>query len=223
MTVHHPPFIAPPSPRRTFYCCRVAPLGAILVSTSPIPDTHPRAGLDRDNSRTSAWPGRSWRSEECWPGRKLLSCLDKSATPRGPRFQGRGSRSLAPKTGDHRDNISTNEGRYSFPLLLPGHYELKVEKEGFETQAENRIVVETASISTVDVTLKVGSATERVSVDATVPLLQTESSAVTDGDGRGGQRQHYEVAVDLLDISDLRPEKVFLRRPSPRTRLVNLF
>jgi hypothetical protein len=63
---------------------------------------------------------------------------------------------------------------------LPGHYELKVEKEGFETQAENRIVVETASISTVDVTLKVGSATERVSVDATVPLLQTESSAVTD-------------------------------------------
>jgi hypothetical protein len=98
-----------------------------------------------------------------------------------------------------------------------------VEKEGFETQAENRIVVETASISTVDVTLKVGSATERVSVDATVPLLQTKSSALTDRDGRGGQRQHYEVAVDLLDISDLRPERVFLRRPSPRTRLVNLF
>jgi hypothetical protein len=57
-----------------------------------------------------------------------------------------------------------------FPTV-PGNYELKVEKEGFETQAENRIVVETASISTVDVTLKVGSATETVSVDATVPLL----------------------------------------------------
>jgi hypothetical protein len=85
-----------------------------------------------------------------------------------------------------------------------------VEKEGFETQAENRIVVETASISIVDVTLKVGSATETVSVDATLPLLQTESSsAVTDGDGRGGQRQHYEVAVDFLDISDLRPEREF--------------
>jgi len=52
-----------------------------------------------------------------------------------------------------------------------------VEKEGFETQAENRIVVETASISTVNVRLKVGSATETVRVDATVPLLQTESSA----------------------------------------------
>jgi hypothetical protein len=87
------------------------------------------------------------------------------------RFQGRRSRSLTPKTGDHSENISSNEGLYSFSLLFPGHYELKVEKEGFETQAENRIVVETASISTVDVTLKVGSATETVSVDAAVPLL----------------------------------------------------
>jgi hypothetical protein len=62
-----------------------------------------------------------------------------------------------------------------------------VEKEGFETQAENRIVVETASFSIVGVTLKVGSATETVSVDANVPLRQTESSAMTDGDGRGRQ------------------------------------
>jgi hypothetical protein len=75
-----------------------------------------------------------------------------------------------------------------------------VEKEGFETQAKNRIVVERA-LSTVDVRLKVGSATKTVSVDANVPLLQTESSAVTDGDGHGGQPQPYEVAVDFLDIS----------------------
>jgi outer membrane receptor protein involved in Fe transport len=82
------------------------------------------------------------------------------------------------ETGDHREINSTNEGYYSFPLLLPGHYQLKVEKEGFQAQAQTGIVVETASISTVDITLKVGSAGETVSVDATVPLLQTESSAV---------------------------------------------
>jgi hypothetical protein len=83
------------------------------------------------------------------------------------------------ETGDHRTSTSTGEGYYSFPTLLPGHYELKVEKEGFEAQTQTGITVETASISTVDIVLKIGSAAETVSVDASVPLLQTESSSVS--------------------------------------------
>ncbi len=82
------------------------------------------------------------------------------------------------ESGDHRELFSTNDGYYSFPLVLPGHYELKVEKEGFETQAQTGITVETGAISTVNVTLKVGSKLQTVEVDASVPLLQTESSAV---------------------------------------------
>jgi hypothetical protein len=38
------------------------------------------------------------------------------------------------ETGDTRQEHSSNEGYYSFPLLLPGHYDLKVEKDGYETQ-----------------------------------------------------------------------------------------
>src|SRR5208282_3381521 len=82
------------------------------------------------------------------------------------------------ETGDHREGISTDQGYYSFPLLLPGRYDLKVEKEGFETQREAGIVVETASISTVDVTLTGGTVSQSVNVDASVELLQTETSAV---------------------------------------------
>lgn len=82
------------------------------------------------------------------------------------------------ETGDHREIVSTGEGYYSFPLLLPGHYDLQVEKEGFEAERQTGIVVETGAISTVDVTLKVGSSLQTVDVDATVPLLQTESAAV---------------------------------------------
>jgi hypothetical protein len=82
------------------------------------------------------------------------------------------------ETGDRREGISTDQGYYSFPLLLPGHYDLKVEKEGFDTQRETGIVVETASISTVDVTLTVGTVSQSVNVDASVELLQTETSAV---------------------------------------------
>jgi outer membrane receptor protein involved in Fe transport len=83
------------------------------------------------------------------------------------------------ETGDHREVRSGGEGYYSFPALLPGHYELKAEKDGFQTQTQTGIAVETASISSVDITLKVGSAAETVNVDASVPLLQTESSAVS--------------------------------------------
>lgn len=83
------------------------------------------------------------------------------------------------ETGDHREAVSTDEGYYSFPLLLEGHYDLKVEKEGFQTRTETGIVVETASISTVDVTLSPGSVTESVDVNASAELLQTETSALS--------------------------------------------
>jgi Carboxypeptidase regulatory-like domain len=82
------------------------------------------------------------------------------------------------ETGDHREATSGTEGYYSFPLLVPGHYDLKVEKAGFETQSQTGIVVLTGSVSSVDVDLKVGSETQTVNVDASVPLLQTESAAV---------------------------------------------
>jgi outer membrane receptor protein involved in Fe transport len=83
------------------------------------------------------------------------------------------------ETGDRREAVSTNEGYYSFPLLLPGHYDLKVEKQGFQAQTATGIVVETASVSTVDVTLAPGSVTESVDVNASAELLQTETSAVS--------------------------------------------
>src|SRR5215471_11695843 len=83
------------------------------------------------------------------------------------------------ETGARREITSSSEGYYSFPLLLPGHYELRVQKEGFAAQKKTGIVVETASITTVDVTLGLGSETQTVNVDASVPLLETESSAVS--------------------------------------------
>lgn len=82
------------------------------------------------------------------------------------------------ESGDHREITSSNEGYYSFPLLLPGHYELKVEKDGFAAQTQTGILVQAASVSTVDVTLKIGADTQTVSVDASVPLLQSETSSI---------------------------------------------
>jgi hypothetical protein len=83
------------------------------------------------------------------------------------------------ETGDRREAVSTDQGYYSFPTVLPGHYDLKVEKDGFQTQVQTGILVETASISTVDVTLAVGSVNQSIDVNASVELLQTETAAIS--------------------------------------------
>ncbi len=82
------------------------------------------------------------------------------------------------ETGEQRHTLSSGEGYFSFPLLPTGHYELTAEKDGFETQHHTGIVAETGSITTVDVTLQVGEVAQTVSVAASIPLLQTESSAI---------------------------------------------
>jgi hypothetical protein len=82
------------------------------------------------------------------------------------------------ESGEQRQITSSSEGFYSFPLLLPGHYELRVEKDGFQAYARTGIVVETASISTIAVNLSVGEISQSVTVDASAPLLTTETSAL---------------------------------------------
>jgi hypothetical protein len=83
------------------------------------------------------------------------------------------------ETADRRLAASNNEGYYSFPLLVPGVYELTVQKDGFQSQTRKGIKVETGQTSAVDVTLAVGEVSESVNVEATVPLLQADSAAVS--------------------------------------------
>lgn len=82
-------------------------------------------------------------------------------------------------TGDRREAVSSAEGYYTFPLLVPGVYEVNVTKDGFEKQSRTGISVETGQVSTVDIELPVGSLSQVVDVPADVPLLQTETAAVS--------------------------------------------
>jgi Carboxypeptidase regulatory-like domain/TonB dependent receptor len=82
-------------------------------------------------------------------------------------------------TGDHRQTLSTSEGYYTFPLLLPGVYDLIVQKDGFQSQTRKGIKVETGQAATLDVTLTVGEISQTVNVEADVPVLKTDSAAVS--------------------------------------------
>ncbi len=74
---------------------------------------------------------------------------------------------------------STNEmGGYSFPTLLPGSYDVKVVKEGFQTSARTGVEVSINSVSRVDVGLQLGAVAESITVSEASSTLQTDRAEV---------------------------------------------
>lgn len=83
-------------------------------------------------------------------------------------------------TGEHRETISNNVGEYVFPAVLPGHYEVKVDKSGFSTQVKQGVQVLTGQSTVVDFALEPGTVQQQIEVSADVALLQTENAVVSD-------------------------------------------
>lgn len=80
-------------------------------------------------------------------------------------------------TGIQQTKATDAEGKFEFPSIQPGNYQITAEAQGF-----NRAVTETFSVLTnarqrVDVTLKTGSVSEEVTVTSAAQLLDTETSS----------------------------------------------
>ena len=63
-----------------------------------------------------------------------------------------------------------------FPSVQPGTYEIRVSKQGFNSAVELDVTVVVNQIGTYDVTLKTGSVTETVTVQATANEVETTSA-----------------------------------------------
>ena len=75
---------------------------------------------------------------------------------------------------------SSSAGYYRVPVP-PGKYQVEALKQGFEVSVEKEVVVPVAQVVTVDLTLKIGSTTETVTVTSEAPLLTPSTAEV----GRG--------------------------------------
>jgi hypothetical protein len=80
------------------------------------------------------------------------------------------------ETGALYDTRTTSTGNYTLPSLPPGAYEVTVEAAGFSKYIGTGTEVRVAQVTRVDVVLQIGTVTDSVTVDATAPLLKTESS-----------------------------------------------
>ena len=82
-------------------------------------------------------------------------------------------------TGAVYQTVTTSTGNYTLPSLQVGVYNVSVEATGFTKYIQNGITVETVQVARVDVSLKVGSAAESVTVNADAPLLKTENAELS--------------------------------------------
>jgi hypothetical protein len=80
------------------------------------------------------------------------------------------------ETGAKSDTVTTGTGNYSLLQLAVGTYTLAVEKAGFSKYEQTNIQVQVAVTTRVDVVLKIGSATESVTVTAESTLLKSENA-----------------------------------------------
>jgi hypothetical protein len=83
-----------------------------------------------------------------------------------------------PATGLMRSEKTDGHGYYKFASLSPGTYDVSASKEGFEQTISRGFVLLVAQDAALNVALKVGSVQEQVSVDATPPLIDSNSAVV---------------------------------------------
>ncbi|GGH05686.1 hypothetical protein GCM10011586_22340 [Silvibacterium dinghuense] len=82
-------------------------------------------------------------------------------------------------TKESRQAQSNGQGEYVFSFLLPGHYSVRVEAQGFRAFTVSDIGVEAGDRGRADAHMIVGSASETVQVTAATPLLQADNATVS--------------------------------------------
>jgi len=99
--------------------------------------------------------------------------VDKTdAVVAGARVTLVGPMGLLSKTTDE-------QGAFTFPTLIPGFYEVKVEKEGFKVADIKDIEVLINKTASVRVVIEPGTVTETIEVAATAVAVENTSAAVT--------------------------------------------
>ena len=116
---------------------------------------------------------------ECLPAQVLYGSLvgrvedSSSASVAGAtvRLQSRDS-------GSSREASTNESGEYNFATLVPGIYEVTVQKDGFRPLRQNDLAVSINSVSRADFTMQIGVVSESVVVVAGSPVLQTDRAEV---------------------------------------------
>src|SRR6187402_263511 len=111
------------------------------------------------------------------------------------------------ETGFTATTESSGTGSYRFPAVPLGTYDVTVTITGFRVAKYSGVQVQVNTVSSVDITLEVGSSSEFVTVEASAPSIQTESSEVG---GVVTTKQVIELPLALGGVGALRSPEAFV-------------
>jgi hypothetical protein len=83
------------------------------------------------------------------------------------------------ETNSTYPTTSSASGFYVIPNLPPGHYELKVSYSGFGNYTETGIELRVGQVATIDVTLKIASVGEQVTVSTEVQTVEPTKTEIS--------------------------------------------
>jgi hypothetical protein len=79
-----------------------------------------------------------------------------------------------------RSDVTDSNGSYVLSNLPPGPYRLEVSLSGFRSYVQTGIVLQVAGSPAINVVLSVGSLQESVTVEGAAPLVDVQSSGISD-------------------------------------------
>ncbi len=105
-----------------------------------------------------------------------------------------------PEVGFSREETTSENGLYTYLLIPPGRYQLRVERAGFNTFLEPNIVLAVGQSSTLNAKLQVGNVNQTVEVTAQAPVLNTGSA---DLGSEVSSKQAVELPLNIRNVYGL--------------------
>jgi hypothetical protein len=81
-----------------------------------------------------------------------------------------------PATGLGGSAVTNQQGIYTFPMLPPGVYQVKVEEAGFKKLVRTGVAVQIAQTTRLDIALQVGEMSEEIQVAGEGPLVRSTTA-----------------------------------------------
>jgi len=95
------------------------------------------------------------------------------------RIPNAGVKLINTDTGTESNSKTSKDGNFEIPSVLPGHYRLQIERDGFDTTQLTGIILNVGDNKSVVIRMKVGRSDQTVTVDGAGSTLNTTDASVS--------------------------------------------